>query len=335
MTGNAAPAEAVPVSSRGPLDEESSEWLRCLSGTGRDARGNAEREQALARLHQMLLRVARAELLRRSRPVGVDGRELDDLAHQAADDALVAITSKLNRFRGDSRFTTWAYKFVILEVSAKLGRHYLRNAPVQAADDAWDRIPDRFGADPAQHAETRELAQALRRAVTESLSERQRRVFVAIVVEGIPLDALALDVTIVNIALPSAQQALHFSADGRQWIITAYALTFGSLLLLVSREPQSAELWHWLLKPGSRYGARPDPDGTDVLIMVTRGALAMTVDGQTNRLAAGTAGHIVSGTGYLLANPGRAEAAFALVHIPPAGTRARYTRALAHPSDTS
>jgi transcriptional regulator with XRE-family HTH domain len=98
-------------------------------------------------------------------------------------------------------------------------------------------------------------------------------------------------------------------------------------LVLVSREPQSAELWHWLLKPGSRYEARPDPDGTDVLILVIRGALAMTVDGETSRLAAGTAGHIVSGNGYVLANPGRAEAALVLVHIPPAAARARYTRA--------
>lgn len=97
-------------------------------------------------------------------------------------------------------------------------------------------------------------------------------------------------------------------------------------LMLVSREPQSAELWHWLLEPGSRYEAKPDPDGTDVLIMVTRGGLAMTVDGETSRLAAGTAGHIVSGTGYVLANPGRSEAAFVLVHVPPASARARYTR---------
>ena len=222
MTGNAAPAEAVPVSSRGPLDEESSEWLRCLSGTGRDARGNAEREQALARLHEMLLRVARAELRRRSRPVGVDGRELDDLAHQAADDALVAITSKLNRFRGDSRFTTWAYKFVILEVSAKLGRHYLRNAPVQAADDAWDRIPDRFGADPAQHAETRELAQALRRAVTESLSERQRRVFVAIIIAGVPLDALAAE-------LGSTRNAIYKTMFDARRKIRAHLVAHGYL----------------------------------------------------------------------------------------------------------
>jgi len=43
---------------------------------------------------------------------------------------------------------------------------------------------------------------------------------------------VVLDVTIVNIALPSAQKALQFSTGDRQWIITAYALTFGSLLLL-------------------------------------------------------------------------------------------------------
>src|SRR6266851_6189597 len=99
-------------SSRGPLDEESREWLRCLAGTGRDSRGTGERQQALARLHDLLLRAARAELQRRSRPAGVEGRERDDLAHQAADDALLAINGKLERFRGDSRFTTWAYKFV-------------------------------------------------------------------------------------------------------------------------------------------------------------------------------------------------------------------------------
>src|SRR6266700_1844971 len=103
----AGSANAGTVSSRGPLDEESREWLRCLSGTGRDARSNAERERALARLHELLLRAARAELRRRSRPAGVEGRERDDLAHQAADDALLAITGKLDGFRGDSRFTTW------------------------------------------------------------------------------------------------------------------------------------------------------------------------------------------------------------------------------------
>jgi EmrB/QacA subfamily drug resistance transporter len=49
---------------------------------------------------------------------------------------------------------------------------------------------------------------------------------------GVAQLMVVLDATIVNVALPSAQKALHFSADNRQWAITAYALSFGSLLLL-------------------------------------------------------------------------------------------------------
>ena len=130
---------AVSLSNRGSLDEESREWLRCLAGTGREGRSTADRDQALARLHKLLLAAAHSELRRRS-SVRIEGRERDDLAHQAADDALLAITSKLDRFRGDSRFATCAYKFVMFEVSAKLGRHHWRNPPVQAGDDAWERI---------------------------------------------------------------------------------------------------------------------------------------------------------------------------------------------------
>ena len=106
-------------------------------------------------------------------------------------------------------------------------------------------------------------------------------------------------------------------------------------LVLVSREPQSAELWHWLLKPGSRYQGQPDPEGTDVLIMVTRGTLTMTVEDQPSQLKPGTAGHVTSGAGYLLANSGRTDTAFTLVHIPPASTRARYTRAATGPAGTT
>jgi EmrB/QacA subfamily drug resistance transporter len=49
---------------------------------------------------------------------------------------------------------------------------------------------------------------------------------------GIAQLMVVLDATIINIALPSAQRALHFSTDSRQWVVTAYALAFGSLLLL-------------------------------------------------------------------------------------------------------
>lgn len=166
-------------------DEETARWLADLGGTGRG------REQALSRLHEQLLRIARAELRRRSGRHPVTGPELDDLAHQAAADALLAITAKLGQFRGESRFTTWAYKFVVLEVSAKLGRHVWQRHPTVALDEeGWDRLPDRFGVRPDEHAERLELIRAVRRAVEEELTERQRQVFVAIVVNGVPLEGL-------------------------------------------------------------------------------------------------------------------------------------------------
>jgi hypothetical protein len=97
------------------LDAESAEWLQVLADTG------PRREAALARLHERLLRIARKEAARRAPRLAISGPELDDVAHQAAADALLAITAKIGQFRGESRFTTWAYKFVVFEVSAKIG----------------------------------------------------------------------------------------------------------------------------------------------------------------------------------------------------------------------
>ena len=97
------------------LDSESREWLRSLRGHGR------EHDEAVARL-RALLRAARFECARR-RPTlpHLRGNDLDDIANQAADDALVSVLGRLDSFRGASRFTTWAYKFALLE-AAKLRR---------------------------------------------------------------------------------------------------------------------------------------------------------------------------------------------------------------------
>ena len=168
-------------------DADSAEWLRVLAGTG------PQREEGLARLHALLLRIARAEVARRGPRLRLTGPELDDLAYQAAADALIAITSKLGQFRGESRFTTWAYKFVIFEVSTKIGRHFWRHPSVPFDAEDWERLPDRFGFDPAREAEWRDLVAALRRAVDEVLTARQRRVFVAIVLNGVPLDTLVIE----------------------------------------------------------------------------------------------------------------------------------------------
>src|SRR5215467_7237857 len=166
------------------LDADAAEWPRALASTG------PRREEALARLHELLVRIARGEVARRSPRLQLTGPELDDLAYQAAADELVAITSKLVQFRGESRFTTWAYKFVMFEVSAKVGRHFWRHPGVRLDAEEWERLPDRFSFDPAQEAEWRDLLAALRRAVDEELTARQRRVFVAIVLNNVPLDAL-------------------------------------------------------------------------------------------------------------------------------------------------
>ena len=173
---------AVPAAD---LDEESAAWL------GRLGAGGGERQGAERELHARLVRIALAEVRRRPASTPVTGPELDDVAHQAADDAMLAILAKLGDFRGESRFTTWAYRFVILEVSSKLGRHYWRNPPAVLDAGQWERLPDRLEIDPARHVESAGILAEVRRVTDEELTEHQRRVFVAIVVDGVPLDALA------------------------------------------------------------------------------------------------------------------------------------------------
>ena len=166
------------------MDDASAEWVYALSGA------DAAREAGLARLHDLLVRVAVREVHRRFS--GFSGQELEDLAHQAADDAMVAILAKLDTFRGESRFTTWAYRFVVLEVSSKLGRHYWRQHPAEYLEtESWDRLPDRLGGTgPGEHAEQAELVKAVRQAVDETLTGHQRRLFVAVVLNEVPLDAM-------------------------------------------------------------------------------------------------------------------------------------------------
>jgi RNA polymerase sigma-70 factor (ECF subfamily) len=139
----------------------------------------------------MLLGVARAELHRRASSE-IAGAELDDLAHQSAADSLMAVLAKLSGFRGESRFTTWVYRFVILEVSTKLGRHFWRTPRAALSEEDWEELPNRFGLDPQRRAEWHDLVTVIRNAVEQELTPRQRCVFSAIVLRGIPLDALVV-----------------------------------------------------------------------------------------------------------------------------------------------
>ena len=181
---DATPKTSLPVVRR-DADAESRAWLEALSGTGR------EREDAIERLHALLLRASFFELARRRRATG-DGRAdaFDDLAMQAADDALMAIMSKLHTFRGDSRFTTWAYKFALLEAGVKLRRRAWQGREVPLESDGWAQLPDRRQ-QPDGEAETAELLGAVRDAIADALTPHQRAVLVAITLNDVPIDVLA------------------------------------------------------------------------------------------------------------------------------------------------
>lgn len=180
--GGAGTAEPRGVAT---VDEASKLWLDGLRASG------GEHERCVAALHALLLRVARHEVSRRAGSLQLHGPELEDIAQQASDDALMAIRSKTASFRGDSRFTTWAYKFVMFEVSTKMGRHFWRQRRASMDEGAWESLPDVVGLAPDKQIEQRELFDALRRAIEEDLTHLQRRVFVAVVLNEVPMDAFA------------------------------------------------------------------------------------------------------------------------------------------------
>ena len=167
-------------------DDETRRWVRELGA------GGAIRDHAVKRLHELLLRIAYGEIQRRGARPPVTGPELDDLAQQAADDAVLAVIKKLSQFRGESRFTTWAYRFVVLEVSTKLGRHFWQRSTIALDSEDWEHLADRFGIAPEEHAVRREFVDAVRSAVDDHLSDHQKRVFLAIVVDRVPLEALTI-----------------------------------------------------------------------------------------------------------------------------------------------
>jgi len=174
-----------------PLDEESREWLRDLRG------GGAAYDDAVARLHALLLRAARFEVSRR-RPTlpHLRGNELDDIALQAADDALLSVLGRLDDFRGESRFTTWVYKFALYDAAVKLRRRAWQGREVPLEPESWEAFAS-GGLEPDGQAEQSELLARLRRAIEEDLTPHQRDVLVALALNEVPIDVLAerLDTT--------------------------------------------------------------------------------------------------------------------------------------------
>jgi RNA polymerase sigma-70 factor (ECF subfamily) len=168
------------------LDPDSRKWVEQLRV------GHPRYQPTVARLHVELKRIAFYELSRRRRQLrSISGPEFDDLAQQAADDALVNVLDRLDEFRGLSRFTIWAYKFVMFEVSAKVSRHAWLRQPPEVEEIAWHQLPDPRALRPEEWLDQRARLDALSQAIGE-LTERQRDVFVAVALNEVPIDVVAL-----------------------------------------------------------------------------------------------------------------------------------------------
>jgi RNA polymerase sigma-70 factor (ECF subfamily) len=173
----------TPVDLQAPtLDTESREWVEGL---------RAEDPAAVARLHALLIRAARFEVARR-RPTlpHLRGNELDEIALEAADDALMSVLRRLDDFRGASRFTTWAYKFALLEAAVKLRKRAWQGREVPLEPETWNLFTS-SGLEPDAEAEQGELLSTLQRAIGEALTPHQRKVLVALALNGVPIDVLA------------------------------------------------------------------------------------------------------------------------------------------------
>lgn len=167
------------------LDTESRGWLNRLRADGVD------RQDAIAELHALLLRAARFEVARRRVLLAdVDRAELDDLAIQSADDALVAVLAKLDEFRGNSRFTTWAYKFALLETAVKLRRRPWQEREIPVEPAKWAELTE-LTRPPEDESEHAELLAAVLQGIRTELTPHQREVMVAVAIAGVPIDVLA------------------------------------------------------------------------------------------------------------------------------------------------
>jgi RNA polymerase sigma-70 factor, ECF subfamily len=179
------PPEAGEATATAPLDGASRQWLARLRSEG------GEHDKAVARLHALLLRAARFEVARR-RPTlpHLRGNDLDDIAMQAADDALMSVLARLDDFRGLSRFTTWAYKFALLEAAVKLRKRAWQGRELPLEPESWSLFSS-AGLEPDIEAEQSELLTTLQTAINDVLTPHQRRVLVALALNGVPIDVLA------------------------------------------------------------------------------------------------------------------------------------------------
>jgi RNA polymerase sigma-70 factor (ECF subfamily) len=181
----AGATEAAVTTRQGLLDEESRAWLRDLRADG------PSREDALARLHALLVKAARFEIARRRVTLPyLRGDELDDIALEAADDALMSVLRRLDDFRGQSRFSTWVYKFALLEAAVKLRKRAWQGREIPLENETWNVFAS-TRLSPVDELEQGVLLDAVREEILTTLTPHPRRVLLSLADDGVPIDVLA------------------------------------------------------------------------------------------------------------------------------------------------
>jgi RNA polymerase sigma-70 factor (ECF subfamily) len=213
----ASRAAAPQAGSAGP-DSESRAWITDLEDSG------PRHDEAVARLHELLLSAARFEVNRRRATLPhLRGDDFDDLAMQSADDALVAVLSKLDSYRGDSKFTTWAYKFALLEAAVKLRRRAWQGREVPLEPQTWPLLAAET-ASPESSAESGELFEELQKAISDELTAHQREVLVATTLKAVPIDVLAER---LNTNRGALYKTLHDARQKLRACLAARGMTIG------------------------------------------------------------------------------------------------------------
>lgn len=161
----------------------SDDWISRLSMTG------AIRDEAIGQLHALMIRAARHQVARMPDAVGLGAAVREEVVHSAADDATIAVLGRLDRFEGRSRFTTWAYKFGILQAGVHVRRARWKGREIQLREVA--EPTSSHAASPEAHSEGRDLARAINDAIASSLTSHQQRIAVALLIDEVPIDVLA------------------------------------------------------------------------------------------------------------------------------------------------
>lgn len=187
MIGTSDRPARLPIrrGDRRGFDSESEAWIERLTP------GSPDLEAGIEELHSLLLKGARFEVNRRRATLPhLRGDDYDDLAQQSADDALLAVLRKLDDFRGESRFTTWAYKFALLEAAARLRSRAWQGREVPTEPDSWGSLAS-CDSTAQEDLEMKDLLAALKEAIATELSIHQREVLVAVALNDVPIDVLA------------------------------------------------------------------------------------------------------------------------------------------------